>query len=641
MKDQRALKTMRSILCSIMIIIVVLTSATPIVSLAEGEETSIIWLSSDNQPAYYCVGLDWITCEAGGVFNATSGVRIPEYDYAMQISNDLIIVIKTDNNTRPRCGYIDITGKEIVPLEYVEVNDFSEGLALVAKDYSHYGFIDKTGKVSIPLIYDDAKPFSEGLACVEVDRKYGYIDKSNKTIIAPEYDHASSFKGGIALVKKDDKYGFINKKGEQITLFEYDEAKLFSEGVAVVKQGKQYGYIDKNGRQVTPIEYDEADSFSGGLARVKKDGKYGFIDRSGQAIIPIIYDAADPFSEGLSFARKGGWNDGKCGYIDQFGKEITSFEYDVPKAGYGWICRSSEGLACIKKDGKYGYIDCTGKMVIATEYDWVHPFSEGLADVKRDGKMGFIDQLGEVIIPFEYDSTYGFEGFVEGLARVKKGKKWGMINKANEIVIPFEYNDSEDFGYIVEWEYDETGDLKHDSNNDVIKRHSPYCWVRKGERYGIFRNPCFTSKMVEYSQANNSILSEEKINERAGLFSDKNNTKIVLDDLDDDRENDLQPTNRNNATLGTTLGTITPFFVIVLALAVMAVAVVSFVNWRRRKKSIETSRIQSKLTQASHNPASELNNTMLTRFCPYCGTQRVSDAQFCMKCGKRLPNLKN
>ena len=37
----------------------------------------------------------------------------------------------------------------------------------------------------------------------------------------------------------------------------------------------------------------------------------------------------------------------------------------------------NEGLAAVKKDGKWGYIDETGKTVIPFEYDYAFPFSEG------------------------------------------------------------------------------------------------------------------------------------------------------------------------------------------------------------------------------------------------------------------------
>ncbi len=72
-----------------------------------------------------------------------------------------------------------------------------------------------------------------------------------------------------------------------------------------------------------------------------------------------------------------------------------------------------EGLASVKKNGKYGFIDKTGKEVIPFEYDYVCDFHEGLAGARKNGKYGFIDKTGKVVIPFEYNSVSAFhDGFV-------------------------------------------------------------------------------------------------------------------------------------------------------------------------------------------------------------------------------------
>jgi hypothetical protein len=44
------------------------------------------------------------------------------------------------------------------------------------------GFIDKTGKIVIPLIYDNTFEFKEGYGPVGIKNKYGYIDKTGKQI---------------------------------------------------------------------------------------------------------------------------------------------------------------------------------------------------------------------------------------------------------------------------------------------------------------------------------------------------------------------------------------------------------------------------------------------------------------------------
>ena len=103
--------------------------------------------------------------------------------------------------------------------------------------------------------------------------------------------------------------------------------------------------------------------------------------------------------------------DGEYGFIDTSGKEVIACEYDY--AGF-----FSEGRAIVQKGEKWGFIDTSGKEVIAREYDYAGSFSEGRAVVQKDGKYGFIDTSGKEVIARKYDSAGSFS---EGRAVVRRG----------------------------------------------------------------------------------------------------------------------------------------------------------------------------------------------------------------------------
>lgn len=89
------------------------------------------------------------------------------------------------------------------------------------------------------------------------------------------------------------------------------------------------------------------------------------------------------------------------------------------------------------ENGKYGYKDGNGNLVVSYQYTYAGNFSEGLAYVKeKDKGYGFIDKDGKLVIPFRYESTMSFK---EGLTAVQLNKKWGYIDKKGNQVIPFIY----------------------------------------------------------------------------------------------------------------------------------------------------------------------------------------------------------
>ena len=76
-------------------------------------------------------------------------------------------------------------------------------------------------------------------------------------------------------------------------------------------------------------------------------------------------------------------------------------------------------MAFVKtKEDKFGFIDKSGKLLIAPKFDWAESFSEGLASVFVKGKYGFIDKTGKLVIKPQFTKA---ESFSEGLAVVKIG----------------------------------------------------------------------------------------------------------------------------------------------------------------------------------------------------------------------------
>jgi hypothetical protein len=130
---------------------------------------------------------------------------------------------------------------------------------------------------------------------------------------------------------------------------------------------------------------------------------------------------------------------GKSGYIDDKGKLVIPLIFD----GAGDF---SEGLAPVKVHDQWGYIDETGKIVIEPLFSRAYEFSEGLARVQVEGdkygmhgKWGFIDKSGNWVIKPQYGELTGVDsesqGFREGLAIIEIDYQKGFIDKSGRQLI--------------------------------------------------------------------------------------------------------------------------------------------------------------------------------------------------------------
>lgn len=62
----------------------------------------------------------------------------------------------------------------------------------------------------------------------------------------------------------------------------------------------------------------------------------------------------------------------------------------------------SERIFFIYNGEAYGFVD-EEEIVSYFQYDFAYPFSQGLSCVSRGGKYGFINTAKEVVIPLSYD----------------------------------------------------------------------------------------------------------------------------------------------------------------------------------------------------------------------------------------------
>ncbi len=313
-------------------------------------------------------------------------------------------------------GLIDKTGKTILPFVYQQLDDFSEGI-IFAKNGGLWGAIDLKGDTAIKF----------GL--VEDAGEAGIFSRANKT-----------FRNGllIARAKPGDGAGdgIINKKGEWVVLPKYDgityyeESKVYVADVIDPDNEKRvlYTLFDEVGKSIPLPAYNalypngqnyivgkgDCDVFGiNGNKATSVPCKFGLVDKTGKVIIPLnysnIFGTTNKEILEVELEEKVAGTPKpkiKIGYYNTKGKELVPIQYDyVPydssRNAYfkdfarTYASKVSDGIINVSKDGKFGAVDLTGKIIIPLQYDFLSSFEDGLAFAKKGVETFYIDKTGK------------------------------------------------------------------------------------------------------------------------------------------------------------------------------------------------------------------------------------------------------
>jgi hypothetical protein len=268
------------------------------------------------------------------------------------------------------------------------------------------GFIDKSGKTLIPLIYDTVESFSNGLAWVTQNNKYGFIDKTGRIVIPIQFGDADSFNQlGFSKVRiRNDigPQGLIDKTGKEIIPIKYDNIYNYRNNLGIVQLNNKFGLFNINTqKELTPINYDSMDFIwekgdpetqNENLIQVSNQELVGLIDNNGKQILPVSYISISSFENNLAVVST---TDKKRGVIDKTGKFVISPTYDDVGYGYYSPIFTSNNLIQVRLEKKWGLINSKGEVLVQPKYDSIENFSSQFLLVKIGEKRGFIDQNGK------------------------------------------------------------------------------------------------------------------------------------------------------------------------------------------------------------------------------------------------------
>ncbi|WP_240041286.1 WG repeat-containing protein [Paenibacillus ginsengarvi] len=307
---------------------------------------------------------------------------------------------------------------------------------------------------------------------------YGYINDQGNVVIPPQYEYALDFQpNGLAVVQAGNKQGVINASGRYVVRPVYDSVSSFSEGLASVIDGQGFRVIDETGRLVTPKAYSFIGTYRDGRAVFSQTGadgqsRYGYLDREGKEAIPARYLEANDFAGGKAVVKV---KDGEYALIDKDGKSLAVYPY-------AFVGSMGDGLLAFQKEanGKYGYIDEKGTVIIPPRFTSAMPFEGGFAVVNTaedyNNHYGLINKNGSFVIPAEYNEV---EQLGEGRVAVGKatdpsrpyiGSSFALADTSGRLLTDFRFTNITDYkdGYASVSDKKETYWIDHNGNRATL-----------------------------------------------------------------------------------------------------------------------------------------------------------------------------
>jgi hypothetical protein len=293
------------------------------------------------------------------------------------------------------------------------------------------GFCDFKGKEVIPVTYKTGLRFSgftfcDGLWPAEVNGKTGYVNAKNEIVIAPAFYYANDFSNGFANVtinKDDETVALINKKGDIIITEGFKTILPFSKaGFAYAQtRKKNYVIINTKGKVLKTLgamricnNYTTPMIYKCGITIVQDTitEKFGGINEKGDIIIPLVYDGCGGEDDGIILFNSGGTKTKEDSWIEKTGGTWCMLDATgkviFKNLQADKVDRFAEGMACITKNGLYGFINTKGEIVIEPQFTEKPGYFDGpLCRISGNDRppfgetgtfsIGYINKLGKFV----------------------------------------------------------------------------------------------------------------------------------------------------------------------------------------------------------------------------------------------------
>jgi hypothetical protein len=333
--------------------------------------------------------------------------ELPAYNFLSRFWNGHAYVQKKLNDSTFTFGFIDKTGKEIVPCTQKMKYAYDDRYNGDFFGSPYYYFINKQGLTVLK----------------KNDDKEYVFDVRNNVFFAEGYQHVTMTGNNFIAHKNDSTLCLLNENGKlMFQLSTKRDIYIINKNRYMYQVGNKtciWRIIDANNNLIKEIPYEnfvDMKVLSETRLGVRPLGTWGLLDQDGNEIVAPKYDDIKPFQEGYANVRifsNSRTNEAeKKGLIDENGAPFIIKNEAIRLTDYSFFSEGSM-LVEVNTGGRHAatLMDTKGNLILKPVFNLIYPFSDGIAPIDLDRAVGCIDKTGKLLF-----RTKNIVSFSDGLA---------------------------------------------------------------------------------------------------------------------------------------------------------------------------------------------------------------------------------
>ena len=240
--------------------------------------------------------------------------------------------------------------------------------------------------------------------------KWGFVESDGDILIDYKYEEVLNFTGEYTVAKADGEYIVIDQRGNKIAIDETgveEVTSMIGNKIVGVKEGRYYlfnKYFEPIILEKYPNGFEGIYLNDNGLVVAKMEGKWAIFSSGMESVTEFIYEDVVLNSREQIFTDKSAVVKDANGYfvINQEGKAYFETRFAKMKGLEGGLIAFSNG------DGKWGFVNGDGNVIVEPQYEDAYSFSQHLGAVKYAGKWGFINRYNTMVIEAQYENAMPF-----------------------------------------------------------------------------------------------------------------------------------------------------------------------------------------------------------------------------------------